>query len=835
MAPKMFPAIAVSRRQTGFEAVAAVKLASILMGDLLLGQAAVNAKGFEQLNRLDPEIVQQDRECFLEAIAGWPCESSLELHLSVFPDLAKRSAHHTHATLIIRVLAADPQVAREAVLDRFLALMPQLRAHFWEVDFVPVTHKNELEARLHPFSFVHALAVTRREVQVNLSTPVETTSIGFGPLIVSKPDPNSVSHRFPWNPSGMDDSRLLRLLAAQIDPIHLICRFQPVKPEGPYLAELKAVVSACESFLGNPVSRAVAHSRQAELLRDVALRQLNLLLCAPCLRVGVFILAGHPIDLSIGQVLASAITAVDPKLLLAGQSCLQQVAAVDAGKGFYFKETAPYTIKEASCALRMPTPPLENGLGWPVQRFRTRPADLPLDIDSNNQGVSTLFTNRHNGLERPICLDVPDRLRHMFILGQTGTGKSTLMESMILQDIRAGSGVALIDPHGELVDQLLGRIPAERIDDVVLIDLLDRQRPVGMNLIEWKTIEERDLLIDEMYLTLDRIYDMRTTGGPIFESNFRGMLKLLMGDKPRKGFVPTVLEFPLCYLDNKFRRFLHESITDPNLNDFIEELERTGGEASLSNLSPYITSKFSRFSSDVSLRHIMGQEHTTFDIEKILAKGQILLVNLAKGRFGANLSALIANQIVSRFKLAAMKRGELPADERKPFYLYVDESHNLPAENFMELLAEARKYGLGLVLATQHTSQLKGGAGVGSNLLSAIVGNVGTTVIFRLGQEDAAQIGQILYPQFSFQDVLGLPNWNGYVRMQFRGQALPPFSFTTIKDNTTFDPALADAIRTHSRKTYGRSAKVVDRRIERRRTVWRNSESGEKPQVKKRL
>ena len=339
------------------------------------------------------------------------------------------------------------------------------------------------------------------------------------------------------------------------------------------------------------------------------------------------------------------------------------------------------------------------------------------------------------------------------------------------------------------MDQVLGRIPAERIKDVVLIDLLDRKRPVGMNLIEWRNIDERDLLIDEIYLTLDKLYDMRQTGGPMFETNFRGMLKLLMGDRRRKGFVPTVLEFSLCYLEDDFRSFLKRGVTDPQVKDFLEELERTGGDASLKNLSPYITSKFSRFSSDVSLRRILGQERTTFDVERILAEGRILLINLAKGRFGANVSALLANQIVSRFKLAAMKRGDLPPEQRTPYYLYVDECHNLPGDNFMELLAEARKYGLGLVLATQYASQLKSSAGAGNNLLSAIVGNVGTTVIFRLGQEDAAQIGQILYPQFNAQDILGLPKWNGYTRMQFRGNAVAPFSFATIKDRAVFDPA----------------------------------------------
>jgi hypothetical protein len=221
------------------------------------------------------------------------------------------------------------------------------------------------------------------------------------------------------------------------------------------------------------------------------------------------------------------------------------------------------------------------------------------------------------------------------------------------------------------------------------------------------------------------------------------------------------------------------------------------------------------------LRRIFGQERSTFNIERILSEGKILLVNLAKGRFGANVSALLANQIVFRFKLAAMKRGDLPPERRTPYFLYVDECHNLPGENFMELLSEARKYGLGLVLATQYATQLKNGLVGGNNLLSAIVGNVGTTVIFRLGQEDASQIGQILSPQFNAQDILGLPNWNGYARMQVMGQAVTPFSFVTIKDATAFDPSAASAIRARSRRLYGRSAKAVDRQIEERRTAWR--------------
>jgi len=409
----------------------------------------------------------------------------------------------------------------------------------------------------------------------------------------------------------------------------------------------------------------------------------------------------------------------------------------------------------------------------------------------------------------------------MFIIGQTGTGKSTLMESMVLQDIRAGHGLAVIDPHGEMVDNVLGKIPKERLDDVILFDFLDRERPLGFNLLQWQTPEERDFMIDEIYDTLDKIYSMKETGGPIFESHLRGMLRLLMGSKPASDYKPTILEFRDCYLHKEFRNWLMARNDDSITKDFIKEVEKAGGDAHINNISQYVTSKFGRFVHDTTLMNIIGQEETPFNFEDVMETGKILLVKLGKGRFGPSVSGLLANQLVSHFKHAAMKRGEMRPEERKDFILYVDECQNLPASNFTELLSEARKYRMGLVLATQYARQLQSER-PGDNLLSAILGNVGCLMTFRLGQEDARLLAQSLYPHFNTMDIIGLPNWQGYCRLQIRNHTVAPFSFESVMDKAPYDKKVARKVRDLSRQIYGCDVETIKKKIEYRRNIWKD-------------
>jgi hypothetical protein len=823
-----FPTVSIFRHGSGFEAVAGIRLKSILMGELLFSPGDFRKEQNTLPNPLDPRLLQSAREALLRAIAGWEPSVTLELHLTALPNIMHKTMGRFLVTLFIRCFAAIQEKAKEDLYRRFLCLIPLLGSHLAEAEFEPVCDFEEFSMRWTPFASGHAVALLRRCEALSLSTPLKRVSVGFVPgTETGGADSEVVQHVFPWTPSHDDWSRLVDTLLGQLDPLRIIVRLRPGADTSTVALRCEETISSCELFLAGVRDYQVTLSRQAGLLRDLTLSRLAGLK-NHCFNIGVFLLAACPVDQSlisvVGQAVTGGVSSADSGFPFQGGFSFAQVGADDAGKLDFFAESEPYTPAEAACAFRLPSPPLTDHPGLPVRRSRTALAFLSPE-SSEVSGKITLAVNEHRGLVHPVCIGTEDRMRHTFIIGQTGTGKSTLMESMILQDIRAGRGVAVIDPHGEMIESILGGIPEERANDVILCDLLDRERPIGFNLLAWTEIEERDLIIDELYLTIDQIYNMRATGGPMFESNFRGMLKLLMGDRPRPDFVPTLLEFTLCYQNKKFRHWLRRSVEDTQTHDFLNELEDTGGEGSINNLSPYVTSKLSRFINDTTLQQIIGQEQSAFNFDEIMNSGKIFLANLGKGRFGSVVSALLANQLVTRFKLAAMKRGEMSREQRRDFFLYVDEAHNLPAENFMELLSEARKYRMGLVLATQYAAQLgETGNGKKNDLLAAILGNVGTIMVLRLGLEDAVRLAPVLQPCFSSLDISSLPNWQGYARMQTGHDSIPPFSFRTCRDDIPFNRELAEKIRTLSRLKYGRDTRLVGNEIMLRRTAWQQTD-----------
>jgi len=814
-----FPIVRITRNGAGHEALAGLAMRAILRADLLDGAGARTDKGgIAEANR-GQQLLQTQREALLHALAGLAPGLTLELHFDARPELADIAKSRLHVTLFLRCRGHEAGGIREQILAGYLALRPLLASHLAEAEFVPIIDLEELQEKWQGHGPRCAAAIRRRRETLTLEAPLRKAAIGFE----SRPQPEkfaaTVRHVYPWTASLDSWANLMNTLLFQLDPVKLIVRLTPCRLGKQFRARLTEAITVCDHFLAAPREDNTTLGRQAEQARQVSLRQLAGL-AETGFRLGVMLLAAQPVDPAMANILGKAITGLqsegkDNGPSLQGGFEVRKISALAARRLDYHPDREPHTLAEAACAFRLPSPPVTEIPGLPVSRSRTGLALLP-SLAGRNDAV-TLAINDHRGLRQEIRLTIDDRMRHLAVFGQTGCGKTTFLKNLILQDVRAGRGFALLDPHGDLVDEIIGKIPAERLDDVILFDFLERQWPMGFNFLEWRDIEERDLIIDDLYLTLDRLYDMRQTGGPIFESNFRGMLKLLMGDRRRSGFVPTILDFSRCYLDRDFRHWLKESVKDPTTLDFLQELERTGGEASLNNLSPYVTSKFGRFVHDRTLRRIVGQEKTAIDFEAIMNQGKILLVKLGKGRFGGGVGGLLVNQIVSRFKLAAMKRGETRSEARREFFLYVDEAHNLPPENFVELLAEARKYRMGLVLATQYTAQLAGTGNTRTDLLSAITGNVGTTIAFRLGKDDAEKLAPVFYPSFHAGDIIGLPNWHGYMSTAMGGATIPPFSFRGIQDETVFDTKIARHIVEISRGTYGREASEVDREIEARR------------------
>lgn len=833
MKKSAFPVVITQKSSGGAEAVLGLSLKSILKSDLFFEQKNNNEEDDKLASSFNQKQKVLLREGLLQAISTWQKTITLELLITSLPNLQYNAQGRVLITMVLRAKAETELKAKQDAIEKYISLQTLILSHMNDAEFVAVTEKRELQFYLNPFKMVQAVAVHRKTQLVQVTEAMDRKTVkGLFP------DDNSVSQAtgkghfvnyvYPWRASQDNWSRLFQMMMYQLDPLHIIIRLRQNNMSNEQRKAMEKDVQICELFLHLNKPYEISLQRQTTFIRNSLLSRMTEL-SKGAFDIGVFLFSGNKIDSALCNILGQTITQSemisenDPTY--SGGFIVSPTNIKKALNSVYFPEASAYSISEATCAFRQPSPPKDDINGLPLRCSRTCLALLP-DFDQNNEEGIILCRNIHKGLSQPVYLPSNDRMRHTFVIGQTGTGKSTMLEDMILQDINAGRGVGVIDPHGEMVDNIMGKIPESRWNDVILFDVLDRERPLGFNLLQWRTLEERDFIIDELYDTIDSIYDMRTTGGPMFEMNMRCMLRLLMGSNPSDDFKPTLIEFKNCYTYEEFRRWLlwrnHEEV----IKDFVVELEEARGEASIKSIAPYITSKFNRFTNDTTLQNIIGQEETSFDFDEIMAQGKIFLVKLAKGRFGSTVSALLANQLVSRFKHAAMKRGEMRPEERRDFYLYVDECHNLPMSTFTDLLSEARKYRLALVLATQYAAKLKSEK-PGDDLLSAILGNVGCLTYFRCGQEDAKLLAQSLFPYFNSMDVIGLPNWQGLCRLQIKNQTVPPFSFESIKDETPYNPKVARRIRDLSRQIYGCSVQDIQKKIKYRRNIWKNRNEDE--------
>ncbi|MDT7540579.1 MAG: hypothetical protein QOE33_483 [Acidobacteriota bacterium] len=367
----------------------------------------------------------------------------------------------------------------------------------------------------------------------------------------------------------------------------------------------------------------------------------------------------------------------------------------------------------------------------------------------------------------PFGIKRDDRRAHMYIMGKTGTGKSTLLETLIRHDLSRGQGLALLDPHGDLVEKVLSEVPAERRADLVYFDATDSEHPLGFNPLEPVAARFRPLAASGLLSVFQHIW--ADSWGPRLEHILRNAILALL-EQPDA----TLADIPRLLGDNIYRKQAAARVANEQVRDFwLKEYAGYPARFRAEAIAP-IQNKVGAFLSNPVIHRIIAQGRSAFRLRTVMDEGKILLVNLPKGKIGADTSALLGSLMVSRLGLAALSRADRPEEERRDFYLYLDEFHNFTTLSLAVMLSELRKYRLNLILAHQYLAQLD------ERLLTAILGNVGTIASFRIGPQDAEIIAQEFAPEISATDLVNLPNHHVYLKLMIDGRVSSPFSAKTL-------------------------------------------------------
>jgi hypothetical protein len=438
-----------------------------------------------------------------------------------------------------------------------------------------------------------------------------------------------------------------------------------------------------------------------------------------------------------------------------------------------------------------------------VQRQLSKQVDGPTEL--MDEGF-LLGYNEFRGVKKPIRLSTNDRRRHTYIIGQTGTGKSVLLENLAFQDMMDGRGFALIDPHGDLVESLLGKVPKERVEDVIYFNPGDMTNPIGLNMFEFDHVDQKDFLVQESINMLYGLYDPGHTGivGPRLEHIFRNAALLLMSD-PAGG---TFIDIPKLLIDPDFVKGKLKYVTDQTVLDFwTKEFPASQKSNESGEVVSWVVSKFGPFISNDSMRNIIGQTKSGFNLREIMDNKKILLVNLSKGKMGELNSKLLGIIFVMKFQAAAMGRADMLEDERKDFSLYVDEFQNFATESFESILSEARKYRLNLILGNQFMTQLT------DKIREAIIGNVGTVISGRIGITDAEILVKKFAPTFDAEDLTKMPNYQSVTSVMINNVPSAPFSMSFIPPMGQSNPQLRDALKRLSAAKYGKPRNQVEKEI----------------------
>ncbi len=464
-------------------------------------------------------------------------------------------------------------------------------------------------------------------------------------------------------------------------------------------------------------------------------------------------------------------------------------------------KTSILNTEELATIFHFPNKTVETPhIHWLLSKRAPAPQQIP------DSGLY-LGKSVYRGITRPVYISEDDRRRHLYIIGKTGTGKSELLKQLILQDIKEGKGVCFIDPH-DTIEKLLELIPPERAEDVIYFDPSSTDRPMGLNMLEADTDEQRHYVVSSIVGLMYKLYDPHQTGiiGPRFEHAVRNAMLTVMVEKGN-----TFVEVVRALTDSSFVQELLPKVTDPIIRRYWTDQIAQTADFHKSEVLDYIVSKFGRFVTNKLIRNIIGQSKSSFNFRQVMDEGKILLINLAKGKIGEENSNFLGLILVPKILIAAMSRQDVPEEKRRDFFLYVDEFQNFATPDFATILSEARKYHLSLTVANQFIGQME------EDVKNAVFGNVGTLISFRVGVSDAGYLQHEFQPTFSEVDLINIEKYHAYIKTIVGNEPVPPFSLDLTKnmaeEDKTRNHKLAEMTIKLSSLKYGIAREIVEAEI----------------------
>ncbi|MDD3646907.1 MAG: type IV secretion system DNA-binding domain-containing protein [Candidatus Dojkabacteria bacterium] len=536
-----------------------------------------------------------------------------------------------------------------------------------------------------------------------------------------------------------------------------------------------------------------------------------------CSKVGFFtdiriVAVGRSQD-SANRHVMNVVAALEPLKSQHGNSLVKKSAG--KGKGKQFVRNFIYRIPKGENILN--TEELATVYHFPNKNIQTPHIHWLLSKRAPaSQEVPTkglwLGQSIFRGISRDVCIKEDDRRKHMYVVGKTGMGKSYLLQSMALQDIMNGKGIAFLDPHGDPAEWLIERIPPERSEDVIYFNPGDTERPIGFNITDFFDEQDKHRIVNSFIGLMYKMFDPNRQGivGPRFERAVRNAMLTTMSEKGN-----TLIEVMRILTDPQFVKRKLPMVKDDIVKRYwTDEIAQTS-DFHKSEVLGYIVSKFDRFVTNKLMRNIIGQSESSFNVRKIMDEGKILIVNLSKGIVGEENSQFLGLLLVPKILSAAMSRADMPEEQRRDFYLYVDEFQNFATDDFSQILSEARKYRLNLIVGNQYISQID------ERIRDAVFGNVGTIISFKVGVNDSQYLQNEFSPIFDQNDLINLEAVNAYVKLLVDGEYPPPFSLYTHLKNAPFglpkaDFEVAQTVKELSRLKYGRDVGIVETEIAQR-------------------